>query len=151
MPSKFPLPTFLQGLVDQQRYDRWLKGRAQAHWVRDRKRGHDSPSVSLYKELIHEAVCAQGGRDFYTGEVLDWHLLCTYDNEHAKAGKHGCKRGFDRLPSVDHETADATSATFRICGWATNDAKHALSTNEFVALARKVLEHAGWTVVPAES
>src|SRR3954468_13487541 len=130
MPSKFPLPSFLDGVVDQQIYNRWLLGRAQAHWGRDRKRGHDSPSVSRYKALIHEAVCAQHGRDFYTGEMLHWHLLCTYDNALSKSGRHSYKKTFDLLPSVDHETADATSATFRICGWAVNDSKQALSTGE---------------------
>jgi hypothetical protein len=148
MPSNFLLPAFLHDKVDLQRYNRWLNGRATAHCVRDIKREHESPSVSRYKELIHEAVCASDGRDYYTGEMLDWHLLSTYDNNLAKLGKHAYKKGFDRLPSVDHETADATMVTFRICGWATNDSKHAFSTEEFVELARKILLHAGWKVEP---
>lgn len=118
----------------------WL-GRAHAHWMRDTKRSHESLSVSRYKELIHGAVCDQQARDYYTNARLapPLHLR----QRACKRGRHGYKKGLDRLPSVDHESADATSATFRICGWATNDAKHALSTEEFIALARKVLEHAG--------
>jgi hypothetical protein len=86
------------------------------------------------------------GRDAYTGEELDWKLLSTYKNEDSKTGKHGYKAGFALLPTVDHVTAGATEASFRICGWRTNDAKNDLSHEAFVELCTKVLAHAGYSV-----
>lgn len=140
------LPSFLTGKVEPERYMRWLRGRAQAHFKRDGGRGHEGVTVAHYVRLIHEAVLASNGLDHYTGQPLDWSLIGTWSNAESKVGRHAYKRKFDRMPSVDHEQADATSATFRICGWSTNDSKHAMSTQEFVEMAKAVLEHEGWTV-----
>jgi hypothetical protein len=86
------------------------------------------------------------GRDAYTGERLDWTLLSKYNNEESKAGRHGYKSGFALLPTVDHVSAGATEANFRICGWRTNDAKNDLSLEAFIELCQKVLSHAGYSV-----
>jgi len=127
---------------------KWLRGRARAHGKRDDGRGHAEVTVKSYMRLIHEAVTASNGRDYYTGQPLDWNLIGTYSNTESKQGRHAYKRKFDRMPSVDHEEAGAVSATFRICGWSTNDSKHAMSTTEFLDLARALLEYAGWTAMP---
>jgi hypothetical protein len=142
---KRSLPAFLELVVSREGYERWLLRKAAAHVKRDRKRGHQCDD-SAYRDAIHQAVVRSGGRDAYTGEELDWTLISKYDNEASKAGRHSYKSSFALLPTVDHVAADATSASFNICGWRTNDSKHDLSVDAFVKLCRSVLEHAGYRV-----
>lgn len=146
MPRKHTMPAFLTNTVLPEAYERWLGRKATAHVKRDRKRGYSEVTRALYKEAIHAAVITSGGRDAYTGEELDWKLISTYKNEDSKAGRHGYKSGFALLPTVDHVTAGATEASFRICGWRTNDAKNDLSHEAFLALCALALEHAGYVV-----
>jgi hypothetical protein len=136
----FELPLFLDNVVTREAYVRWLQGRAAAHVIRDRKRGNVSASISEYKRVIHNAVCASQGRDAYTGEQLDWHLISTYRNDESKQGGRGYKAKFALLPTVDHVGDGTGLADFKICGWRTNDAKGDLSLEEFVALCARVLE-----------
>lgn len=142
------LPYFLEGKLAEEVYIRWVKNRADAHVKRDRLRNHVDAKRSAYRQLIHAAVVASKGRDFYTGEMLDWHLLGTYNNAESKLGRHAYKRGFGLLPSVDHLDAAATTAEIRICAWRTNDAKHDLTTTELIELSRRILEHHGWSLTP---
>lgn len=142
----YPLPPFLEGKVVPSVYVRWLKNRADAHFKRDSLRGHTTAGRLEYRRLIHEAVLASSGRDVYTGEELDWRLIGTYRNEDSLKGRHAYKRSFGLLPTIDHHDAAATVADFRICAWRTNDAKHDLTTLEFIELSKRVLEHHGFTV-----
>ena len=146
MPLKHLFPPFLNKIVTPKTYERWLGRKATAHSRRDRKRGHSASTRSLYKEAIHAAVCKSEGLDTYTGESLDWKLISTYKNEDSKIGRHAYKARFALLPTVDHVDAGATKASFVICGWRTNDAKHDQSLAEFINLCEKVLIHAGYTV-----
>lgn len=139
------MPSFLAGVITPEAYERWLKRKAVAHVNRDRKRGRTC-NVALYKEAIHAAVFISEGKDAYTGESLHWKLISTYNNEDSKKGRHGYKAGFALLPTVDHVTAEATEASFRICGWRTNDAKNDLSLEDFLKLCQKALSHAGYHV-----
>jgi len=75
--------------------------------------------------------------------VADRHL-----QERGLAGRHAYKLGLALLPTVDHVSASATQASFKICAWRTNDAKNDLSVPDFVALCRRVLEHQGYAVTP---
>jgi hypothetical protein len=143
--TKRSFPAFLDGTVSQESYERWLLRKAAVHVKRDRKRGHTCAGAA-YRNAIHEAVVLSGGNDAYTGEKLDWSLISTYDNDASKTGRHAYKAGFALLPTVDHVAADATSASFKICGWRTNDAKHDLSVDAFIDLCRAVLEHTGHRV-----
>ncbi|MCA1631962.1 MAG: hypothetical protein LC785_18480 [Acidobacteria bacterium] len=145
MPTKHSMPSFLVNKVKPELYERWLKRKAMAHVVRDRKRDRTC-SVALYKEAIHAAVLNSKGKDAYTGELLHWNLISTYNNEESKKGRHGYKAGFALLPTVDHVSAEATEASFRICGWRTNDAKNDLSLEAFIELCQRVLKHAGYHV-----
>ena len=150
MAPKHGLPEFLEHVMDADTYRRWLHRKATAHVVRDRKRQRPC-GVSAYKQRIHEAVVASGGRDFYTGESLDWHLISQYRNEDSKLGRHEYKSGFAMLPTVDHLEADIHDSGFEICAWRTNDAKNDLSQDDFIDLCRKVLSHAGYVLAqPAE-
>jgi hypothetical protein len=139
------MPSFLEGVVSPEAYERWLKNKADAHARRDRARGRPC-SVSVYKEAIHAAVILSGGKDAYTGEQLHWNLISKYNNEESKKGRHGYKASFALLPTVDHVSAEATEASFRICAWRTNDAKNDLSLDSFLELCVKALEHAGYSV-----
>lgn len=139
------MPTFLEGVVSPEAYERWLGRKAIAHMKRDRARGHDAGKVtrSLYKEAIHAAVLVSGGLDAYTGEKLRWDLISTYDNDESRLGRHSYKAQFALLPSVDHVDAGSTEASFRICAWRTNDAKNDLSAADFIDLCRRVVDYAG--------
>lgn len=142
---KRSLPPFLESIVTREAYERWLVRKAAAHVKRDRKRGHTCADAA-YRNAIHQAVIESDGHDAYTGERLDWSLISTYDNDASKLGRHAYKAGFALLPTVDHVASDASSASFRICGWRTNDAKHDLSVEAFQQLCRCVLEHGGYRV-----
>jgi hypothetical protein len=145
MPQlKHLLPTFLMGRVTQGAYTKWLQTKAAAHARRDQRRFPDNhTSGAFYRQAIHQAVIACGGRDFYTGEELCWELLSKYKNEESKLGKHAYKAGFALLPTVDHAVADDPKTAFRICAWRTNDSKHDLTESEFLALCRRVVAHLG--------
>lgn len=136
----FELPLFLNNVVTREAYVRWLQRKAAAHVIRDRKRGNVSASISEYKRVIHNVVCASQGRDAYTNEQLDWHLISTYRNDESKQGGRGYKAKFALLPTVDHVGDGTGLADFKICGWRTNDAKGDLSLEEFIALCARVLE-----------
>lgn len=135
----FDLPSFLDDVVTREAYVLWLQRKAAAHVKRDRKRGNDCASVSEYKRAIHSAVIVSQGRDAYTGEQLDWHLISTYDNDESKLGRRVYKARFALLPTVDHVGDGTGPADFKICGWRTNDAKGDLSLEDFVALCVRVL------------
>lgn len=111
------------------------------HVRRDRKRGNKSATNEKYKIAIHTAVEKSEGRDFYTGEELDWALISTYDNAKSKSGGRKYKAKFALLPSVDHVDDGLGDANFRICAWRTNEAKNDMSLEEFVALCEKVIRH----------
>lgn len=145
MPRKHTMPQFLEDVVTAEKYESWLGRKAAAHVKRDRKRQRTA-SVSLYKEAIHAAVILSDGRDAYTGELLDWARIGTYDNDESQAGRHGYKAQHELLPTVDHVDAGATEASFKICAWRTNDAKNDLTVASFLELCQRALEHAGFTV-----
>ena len=145
-PRKYFLPAFLDRIVSPTTYDKWLNAKAAAHLKRDRRRGHSTATRTRYKEAIHTAVLVSEGKDAYTGESLDWTLISTYNNEDSKKGRHTYKAGFALLPTVDHVSAGATEATFRICSWRTNDAKNDLSLEAFMEVCATTLRHAGYTV-----
>jgi len=150
MPSqRYALPECLLGRVDQPVYERWLARKAAAHLKRDRKRGYEGISGALYREEIHKAVVESCGRDFYTGEELDWSLLSKYNNEDSIEGRHAYKAGFALLPTIDHIESARMNSGFRICGWRTNDAKHDLSHQAFVELCLLVVKKAGFHVTSA--
>jgi len=139
---KYQLPDFVSATpLTQAGYQRWLHGRAVAHVKRDKKRGNTTATNETYKVAIHDAVIRSGGVDHYTGEPLNWALVGQYSNVESKAKKRNYKATLALLPSVDHVGDDLGDADFRICSWRTNDAKHDLTHQEFVAPCRRVVEH----------
>jgi hypothetical protein len=140
--KRYVLPAFLNGVCDQIKYETWLRRAASRQIKRDRKRGNIVATPESYRLAIHKAVLDGGEFDAYTGEALDWSLICKYDNAEAKAGKRKYKNLFALLPSVDHVGDGTGLADFKICAWRTNDAKHDLTYVEFLALCEKVCDFA---------
>lgn len=136
---KYALPEGLRAMTTQEIYERWLRRKAVAHVRRDKKRGNKSATNETYKLVIHQAVCASGGKDAYTLEQLDWTLLSKYNNEASQQGRRKYKAGFALLPTVDHVDDGLGPADFKICAWRTNDAKNDLTLGEFVELCRRVV------------
>jgi len=134
----YPLPPFLDGVVSEEQYSKWLYGRTVAHVNRDKKINPAANRTS-YCEAIHAAVWESKGLDAYTNEPLDWHLIGTYNNEHSKLHGRAYKARYGLLPSVDHVESRTGPVIFKICGWRTNDAKNDLSVEEFVSLCRRVV------------
>lgn len=127
--------------INQDTYDRWLTRKARS--VKQRGREQDSVDyggLSIYKNAIHDAVCKSNGKDFFTGEQLDWSLLSKWNNGEAKEGKSEYLRKFSFLPTVDHYDG-RTKLNFVICSSKVNDAKNHMSHDEFLELCRKVIKH----------
>ncbi len=139
---KFSLPNFLDNITSQDRYKKWVYSKARAHYYGDKKREKlgSLKTAEDYRVNIHQAVLISQGRDYYTGEFLDWHLISTYDNTKSKEGRTQYKKTFSLLPTLDHLDPEKNDK-FVICAWQTNDAKNDMSHEEFVALCKKVSKY----------
>ena len=142
MLVKYSVSRCIDGQCNQQKYSRWLHRKAMAHVRRDRRR-EVTCTVERYKGEIHAAVCASEGRDYYTGEQLDWTLLSTWDNNAAKSGRVQYKKSLALLPTVDHTFDEAGQPKFVICSWYVNDVKSDLTLAEFYRLCERILKHRG--------
>lgn len=143
MRSKYPMPDSIKGQCNQAKYSRWLQRKAAAHVKRDKRRARRNmqvPTIALYMQMIHAAVCESSG-DFYTGLPLDWSLISKWDNDSAMMGGAEYKRLFAHLPTVDHTVDGNGSLRFVICASYVNDAKSDLTLNEFYQLCEDVLAH----------
>ena len=138
---KYQLPDFLVTVVEQDVYERWLYRKTKSLVARDKRNGAQVLAL-VYRDAIHQAVLTSEGIDVYTGEKLDWTLISKYDNDESKQAGREYKHKFALLPTVDHiDDPRLGSANFNICAWRTNDAKHDLGLDEFIALCEKVLAH----------
>ena len=138
---RYILPTVLNGKCSQNDYTHWLYFKAAAHVKRDKKRGNLTATTQTYRDAIHNAVCAGGDMDAYTGRPLRWDLIRTYDNEKAKSGKRDYKKQFADLPTVDHEDDGMGEPRFKMCSWRTNDCKNDLSVEELIEFCEQFLAH----------
>ena len=111
MQLKYNLPDFLKDTPESV-YLRWLNRKAQSLVRRDRRRWGQTISASDYKQAIHDAVMCSKGRDFYTGEQLDWSLISKYDNRDSQRLGSQYKRKFappsDRGPCRSGIQANGT-------------------------------------------
>jgi hypothetical protein len=147
MSKRYALPEFLAHTnIDEKTYVRWLRRKAQAHIKRDRNRGNLSAVGESYRRAIHDAVIQCEGRDYYTGETLDWSLISQYDNEASASGRRQYKAKFALLPTVDHVGDGTGAADFVICGWRTNDMKNDMSHTELAAACIRILHHLGFAI-----
>lgn len=138
--SKYYLPSFLEDLISEEDYKKWLDRKASTHYKRDKKRGNNKITRSEYKRAIHNAVLQGGQFDAYTGEMLHWELIRHYDNEKAKKGRKKYKKKFAKLPTVDHVDDGMGEPNFNICSWQINDCKSDLMLSEFLDICKAVLK-----------
>jgi hypothetical protein len=137
---KYRLPSFLSGICTQQSYSKWLRNRADKIIKRDRNRNKSyvvNMSIRDYAEKIHAAVLSGGQFDPYSGEKMDWKLICKWDT--SKNQPDGYKKEFAMMPTVDHVHADILE--FEICSWKTNTAKADLEPDVFIALCKKIAKY----------
>jgi hypothetical protein len=142
-----PAPHWLPDTVART-YPGWVQRKAVTLCKRDQKRGGNG-NVQDYRLAIHQAVLASDGLDHWTGEPLDWHLIGTYDNREAAAGKGEHKKLYALLPTIDHRFNTPTP-DFVICAWRTNDAKHDMTPEELLEFCRRVVAHAERISAPAD-
>lgn len=122
-------------------YEKWLSRKARSIKVRAFKKDKiKHAGLEFIKKAIHDAVKKSNGRDFYTGEKLDWSLLGKWDNEKSKENGVEYIKKFALAPSVDHYSG-RNKLNFVICSRIVNDAKNYLSHEEFISLCRKVIKH----------
>jgi len=140
MSKKYQLPAFLDGIVSQEKYLRWLSRKAVAHRRSDakRKKAGSLSTLESYKMAIHAAVIKSGGHCFYTGEFMEWDKISTYDNALSAATGILYKRAFARLPSVDHLNPETNDA-FVICSWQANDSKNDMNHEDFISFCKKII------------
>ena len=93
----YPAPDFVRALnVPCARYAEWLEKQAQSCRQRDAR--PQKPGIDAYRERIHKAVLCSEGRDFYTGELLEWNRL-----NHDLPLTGGRRRHLQRGPLYRHE------------------------------------------------
>jgi hypothetical protein len=139
--SPYALPSFLQGIVTQTDYVRWLNQKCDSMRQRDlklkRPYASENPRMA-YKQKIHQAVLDNGQFDPYTGEKLDWKLISKQKSLKKYGYVNDFLNTFALLPAVDHIGSDTLE--FEICSWIVNEAKSCMDPDEFVGLCKKVVD-----------
>ena len=142
MSRKWIIPECLQSKVtDEDVFRDWLTRKARSIRRRDNKRDLKVLSQSGTKQAIIDAIEQSAGRDYFTGEALDWASISRWNNEDAKRGGAKYRKAFWNLPTVDHDQDKAGKPVFRLCSWRMNDSKNDQSIAEFLQLAAKVQKH----------
>lgn len=130
----YPAPDFVRAQhVTCSTYEDWL--RRQARNCRQRDPRPDKPGIEAYRDRIHRTVLGSEGRDFYTGEKLCWNRL---NNPLPLSGGRRRHRRCGFYPSIDHYIG-TKCLDFRICAMRVNQAKGAMSHQEFQALCQAVV------------
>lgn len=135
--KEYQIPSFLTKVkISQDEFGKWLDKVTNAHLRRDRKRlGGQKILPVTYRKAIYKAIKDSCGRDYYTGEKLDWNLL-----QHFAGTK--ISNGRDKLiPTIDHEKLSATAPIFRICSMRTNKCKSDYSVAEVLAFAETLIQY----------
>jgi len=141
-PIKYPLPAFLDGRCTPPQFYKWLTCKGMTMLRRDKKRGMPyakNATISTYKAEIYNAVIKSGDCDPFTGDLLAWEQIGTWDTSETHDAHY--KEQFALMPTVDHVNPEAFD--FEICSWLVNDSKSYLTPDEFRALCRKVVDREG--------
>jgi hypothetical protein len=144
IPEIYFPPPFVKIVITDAQYRTWLTRKAKYIIAEDRSRKRacvKNASERLYKELIHNAVNQAGQFDPFTGETLQWGLVCTWDDSNTKNLDEPTFRKFALLPTVDHIDPYGRNIDFEICSWHINRSKSNLSPQEYVALCEKIISH----------
>jgi len=92
---------------------------------------------------MHAAICANGLRDPFTGEIMRWDLISTWDPAKAKDLSDEMKQQYNLLPTIDHVDPYGTELKFEICSWRINRCKSTLTPDEFVEVCQEGGEQNG--------
>lgn len=141
IPRVYLLPDFLTGICTVDLYSRWLDRHATTLFQRDHSQGRPyalAGTRQVYKKAMHAAICANGLRDPFTGEIMRWDLISTWDPAKAKDLSDEMKQQYNLLPTIDHVDPYGTELKFEICSWRINRCKSTLTPDEFVEVCRKV-------------
>jgi|GEM_PF-774403 hypothetical protein len=141
-PQKYFLPDFLKDILPESRYRRWLVRKTSHLYHTDKKQNRPcvgNATGRLYKQLIHEAVLANGLLDRFTGERLRWDLLGTWDDSFTKNPSQALVKKFSLLPTVDHIDPCAAAPGFEICSWLVNRCKSDMTPDEFISQCKNVI------------
>jgi hypothetical protein len=141
-PAKYLLPPFLVGIRTLAQYGKWLLERAKELYKRDLKMNRScalNSSVALYRRAIHAAVCAAGLIDPYTGDILAWAEIGTWDTTKGNDNHEIFVKKFTFLPTVDHIDPSMKDLHFEICSWLINCCKSGRTPEDFIGICRKVM------------
>ena len=133
------------------KFSEWVMKKGYSLYQRDLKRTKekfkDKYTYTDYRSKICEAIqnIPDAGKDYYTGEKLNWDLIGQYNNSDAQQEGKAYKRKFALMPTVDHINAEA-KPEFVICSWRMNDAKNDLSEFAFTKLCIRFLRKKGFKV-----
>jgi hypothetical protein len=146
---KYPLPPYLSGVLSVSTYDKWLNCKADSLRTRDLRLKRPFPktcSKAVYKQKIHAAILASGGKDPYTGDALRWGLVRAWNNKKEALLRLGpaadvFSKDYFLMPTVDHCDPYAGELNFEICSWIVNSSKTLMNPQEYVGLCRKVAKN----------
>ena len=133
-----PAPDWIPATA-RQLYPGWVQRKAVTLCKRDQKRG-GSGNVQQYRLAIHQAVLASEGRDHWSGELLHWELIGTYDPREAAAGDGGHRKKYALLPTLAHRCGEP-GVDLVVCVWRTHDAKHDMTAEELLAFCTAIVNH----------
>jgi hypothetical protein len=139
--AKYPLPAFLEGHCEPSVFYKWVNCKARTLLRRDKRRGKPyakTATRATYKDKIHQAVFESGERDPFTGDLLAWELIGTWDSSTTHSEEY--ERQYALMPTIDHSNPDILN--FEICSWLVNDCKSYLTPDEFKVLCQKVADRA---------
>lgn len=115
IPEIYFPPPFLAGVITDAQYRKWLTRKAKYIIAQDRARKRacvHNATERQYKQSIHTAVTNAGQFDPFTGEKLQWQLVCTWNDANAKNLSEAVFKTFALLPTVDHIDPYATAIDF---------------------------------------
>jgi hypothetical protein len=144
-------PEYLNGIFTTLEYNAMLREKAGYLLEKDRTRKRPwvkGATFSMYERLIHDAICAGGQVDPFTGEKLQWKLTKEYSPKKSKGDRQYMKQ-FYLMPTVDHIDPFGATLAFEICSWKINACKNYQNPDEFIAMCRKVVEYKKLKVLSA--
>jgi hypothetical protein len=136
-------PEYLDGIFTKLEYNAMLRKKAGVLLQEDRTRKRpwaEGATFTVYETTIHDAICAGGQFDPFTGEKLQWELTKEYSPKKSK-GDREYLRQFYLMPTVDHIDPFSQILEFQICSWKINACKNCQNPVEFLDMCRKVVEY----------
>lgn len=140
--KRYPLPEFLRAcdppVADDPeiQYDEWIHRKGLSLYKDDKERDRAGRTTKGYMDALDEAVCESRGRDYLTGERLEWRFEPNGpgnadDRNRAKVQLVGDIE-------IDHKKSKSAEEGFGICRKRTNGMKGILSARGFIEICRMV-------------